>query len=136
MSTAIIETAMSRIMLRVMDNGGRLEIRVAAEMTVANLRTHLVIIAGLSHFCVMGIEILPIAKHGICVANVRLAKTAASHSLANLFRCVKSPLTKTPDKLRPKPTHVTSDGKISFNLANHNNTRMTPNELSHARTAI
>ena len=109
-------------MLCVMNNGCRLEIRAATEMTVTDLCTHLVVIAGLSHLCVMGVEILTVTKHGEGVANVSLAETAGTHSLTNLLGCVKTPLAETPEKLRPEPTNIASDGKISLNPANHTTT--------------
>jgi hypothetical protein len=90
-------------------------------MTVTDLLTHLIVIAGLSDISVMCVEILSIAKHGVGVTNIRLAETAAAHSLMNLLWRVKAPLAKTSNKLRPKPSHIASDGKISFNPADHGN---------------
>ena len=113
-----------------------LKVRAPAKMAVADLGTHLVIVAGPSHFCVMCVEILSTIKHGVGVANVRLAKTVTLHILAYPFWCVETPLAKTPEKLWSKSALVISDGEISFDPANHSNTRMTSNDQELSRAGL
>ncbi len=88
-------------------------------MGVADLGTHFVVIAGLPGLGVMRLEVLSVAKERVCVTNVVLAESAAANCFANLFRCIESTFTEAPDQLWPEPPDVASDGKITLNFSNH-----------------
>lgn len=102
------------------ENGLCVKIHVTGEIAPGDDPAQIKVIAGNAEWLIVGFEFLGSTECRVGIGDKRLGKSAAFDGPADLFGGIRWPTSKAPGEFAGQPMHIAANGKVSFDVAEHN----------------